>query len=175
MIFHETAIHGAQLIEIEALRDERGFFARSFCRDEFARHGLPIDFVQHSLSFNRVAGTLRGMHHQRSPHEEGKLIRCTRGAIHDVIVDLRPASPSHRRWEAFQLTPENGTLLYVPPGCAHGFQTLEDATEVTYQMTVAYVPGFEAGFRWNDERLAIAWPRPVTMISPRDATWPDLL
>jgi dTDP-4-dehydrorhamnose 3,5-epimerase len=173
MRISETALAGAYLIEIQPLADARGFFARTFSRDAFLAAGLPSEFVQASVSYNIRRGTLRGMHYQASPHEEPKLVRCTRGAIHDVIVDLRPASPSHRRWIAVELSAENRRTLYVPPGFAHGFQTLADDTEILYQMAAPYVPDAGRGVRWDDPAFAIAWPIAAPFLSERDASYPD--
>ena len=173
MRFYETSLHNAVLIELDRLEDERGYFARSFCEDEFARQGLETRFVQANLSFNRLAGTLRGMHYQKVPHAEVKLVRAVSGAIYDVIVDLRPDSPSYLRWEGFELTAESGRMLYVPQGFAHGFQALADETHVTYQVSHAYTPGAEGGLRWNDPAFRFTWPLPLTCISAKDAGWPD--
>lgn len=173
MKFTPAGLDGACIIDIEPLADERGFFARTFCRDEFAAHGLRTDFVQCNTSFNRQRGTLRGMHFQRQPHAEAKLVRCTRGAIHDVIVDLRPESPGFRRWVAVELTAGNHRMLYVPEGCAHGFQTLADDSEVFYQMAAMYRPEAAAGVRWNDPAFAIRWPLPDPIVSARDAGYGD--
>lgn len=172
MRFTETALKGAFLVELEPHRDERGFFARTFCAEEFARAGLPTAFPQCNLSANARAGTLRGMHFQGEPAPEGKLVRCSRGAIFDVIVDLRRDSPTHRQWRGFELTAENGSALYIPPGFAHGFQTLVDETDVFYQMTVPYHPAAQGGVRWNDPAFGIGWPLPVSGLSPRDAAYP---
>jgi dTDP-4-dehydrorhamnose 3,5-epimerase len=171
--FLPSRLDGAWLIELEPHRDERGFFARAWCRREFAERGLDTGIAQASVSYNERKGTLRGMHLQRAPHEETKLVRCTRGAIFDVIVDLRPGSPTLGAWEGFELTAENGRELYVPRGFAHGFQTLADASEVHYQISEFHAPEAATGFRWNDPAFAIAWPLPVAVISPRDAAWPD--
>ncbi len=168
MIFRETKLQGAYLIEPERIEDERGFFARSFCRQEFASHGLNPQVVQCNISFNRKRGTVRGMHYQTAPHDEAKLVRCTRGAIYDVIIDLRPGSATHRQWVAVELTAENRLMYFIPEGFAHGFQTLEDATEVFYQMTEFYHPECARGVRWDDPALAIHWPLPATHIAPRD-------
>lgn len=172
MKFVETALPGAYIIEMEPLRDERGFFARSFCREEFAAHGLNPDLVQCSVSFNDKRGTLRGMHWQAKPHEEAKLVRCTMGAIHDVILDLRPDSPAFRRWVAVELTAENRRALYIPEGCAHGFQTLADNTEVFYQMSEFYHPECARGVRWDDPAFGIEWPVADPIISARDRAYP---
>jgi dTDP-4-dehydrorhamnose 3,5-epimerase len=174
MIFTPTTLADAVLVEMERREDERGYFARTFCRDEFAAHGLEADYPQANHSSNRLRGTVRGLHYQRAPHGEAKLVRCVRGAILDVIVDLRPGSPTRRRWEGFELTDRNGRILYVPPGFAHGFQTLEDGTEVVYQVSHPYTPAAEGGVRHDDPALGIAWPLPVSSISPKDASWPLL-
>ena len=174
MKFLETELAGAYVIELERLEDERGFFARTFCRDEFAVHGLHKGFVQCNTSFNAQRGTLRGMHYQDKPHEEAKLVRCTRGGIYDVVVDIRKTSPTYLRWIAVELTADNGRMLYVPEGLAHGFQTLEDASEVSYHMSEMYHPECARGLRWNDPALAIRWPLPDPIISERDARYPDL-
>jgi dTDP-4-dehydrorhamnose 3,5-epimerase len=173
MIFHETSLAGAFLLEMERHEDERGFFARAWCRREFEAHGLDPAIAQTSVSFNRLKGTLRGMHCQHPPHEEVKLVRCTRGAIWDVIIDLRPRSPTYRRWEGFELSEENGSELYIPKGFAHGFQTLADATEVHYQISEFHAPGAAAGFRHDDSAFAIPWPLAVSVIAERDRSWPD--
>ena len=171
--FHAVPIEGAWLIDSEPIEDERGFFARTFCQEEFSRRGLNAEVSQCSRSFNRVKGTLRGMHIQRAPHAEAKLIRCNQGAIHDVIVDLRPASPSYRRWFAVELRATDDQMLYVPEGVAHGFQTLEDTTEVSYQISSAYHPESSLGIRWNDPAFAFEWPLPLSVISARDRSYPD--
>jgi dTDP-4-dehydrorhamnose 3,5-epimerase len=173
MRFTETRLAGAFLVEIEPRVDARGHFARTFCREEFARAGLPIDFPQCNLSFNDRRATLRGMHYQADPHPEGKLVRCTRGAIRDVIVDLRPGSPTFRQWIAVDLTQDNASALYVPVGFAHGFQTLCDRSEVLYQMTEVYHPGLARGVRWNDPAFGIEWPLADPILSERDAAYPD--
>jgi len=172
MIFRELSLPGAFVLEPERIEDERGFFARAFSREELAARGLDPTVVQCSLSFNRRRGTLRGMHYQAAPAEEAKLVRCVRGAIHDVIVDVRPASPTLGRHAAARLDADNRFALYVPPGFAHGFQTLEDDTELYYQMSAAYSPEHARGFRHDDPELGIAWPLPVSVISERDRTLP---
>lgn len=172
MIFRELQLPGAFVIEPERLEDERGFFARAFSKDEFAARGLDPTVVQCSLSFNRRRGTLRGMHYQVAPAEEAKLVRCVRGAIHDVIVDLRAGSPTFRRHAAARLDADNRLALYVPPGFAHGFQTLADDTELYYQMSAAYSPEHARGFRHDDPEVGIAWPLPVAVISERDRGLP---
>ena len=173
MKFATTTLTDAVLIHPEPQQDERGFFARTYCRNELAAAGLESDFVQGNMSFNRVKGTLRGLHFQRSPHEEVKVVRCIRGAIYDVIIDLRPESPSYLKWQGFELTEENGLQLYVPRGFAHGFLTLSDAAAVTYQVSAFYTPGAESGVRWDDPRFGIDWPLDVAVLSPKDAAWPD--
>ncbi len=173
MIFHETKLRGAFIIEPQKLPDERGFFARTWCRKEFGQHGLNPRLVQCNISFNYKRGTLRGMHYQLAPFEEAKLVRCTKGAIHDVIVDLRPASTTFGRHINVLLNAENRTMLYVPEGFAHGFLTLEDNTEVFYQMSEAYAPDHARGFRWNDPKFGIEWPSDVNVISDRDRNYPD--
>lgn len=173
MIFTPTRLAGLWLVEIEPRADERGHFARTWCAREFAAHGLDTRLAQASLSFNRRRGTVRGMHFQRPPHAEVKLVRCTRGAIRDVALDLRPDSPTHGRWQGFDLTAANGAALYIPEGFAHGFQTLEPDTEVFYQISEFYAPAASDGVRWDDPAFDIAWPLPVSCLSPRDAAWPD--
>jgi dTDP-4-dehydrorhamnose 3,5-epimerase len=174
MIFHPTRLADATLIDIEPRGDARGFFARVFCEREFAAHGLETRFVQANQSRNVHKGTLRGMHFQKAPHGEVKLVRAVRGAIHDVIIDLRPGSPSYGQWEGFDLSAENGRILYVPAGFAHGFQTLEDHCEVTYMVSAAYAPGAEGGVRFDDPAFGVAWPLPVSVISEKDAAWPHV-
>jgi dTDP-4-dehydrorhamnose 3,5-epimerase len=173
MIILPTRLVDARVIDLQPRPDERGFFARSWCRREFADHGIEVDIAQESVSYNRLAGTLRGLHFQKPPHEEAKIVRCTRGAIFDVIVDLRPRSPTYRQWEGFHLNAENRRALYVPKGFAHGFQTLVDDTELFYQISAFHVPGAAAGIRYNDPVFQIVWPLPVRSISERDSTAPD--
>lgn len=173
MIFTPIALPGAFLIELDRQEDERGFFARSWSRSEFEEHGLNSRIEECSISFNRRHGTLRGMHYQAAPHEEAKLVCCTMGAIYDVIIDLRPNSPTFSRWEAAELTPRTRSMLYVPEGFAHGFLTLEDDTEVFYQISAAYRPESGRGVRWNDPAFGVVWPEPVAVISERDASYPD--
>lgn len=172
MIFGPTAIEGARLIDIEPREDARGFFARLWCREEMASAGLDAEIVQESLSYNHAHGTLRGLHFQRAPHAETKIVHCPRGAIFDVIVDLRPGSPSYRRWQGFELTAANRRALYIPKGVAHGFQTLADDTEVAYRMSEFHVPEAAAGYRHDDPAFGVAWPLPVGVISARDLEWP---
>ncbi|AZM94813.1 dTDP-4-dehydrorhamnose 3,5-epimerase [Vreelandella venusta] len=172
MLFHQTNFKDAKLIELEAHGDERGFFARTMCRAEFERHGLLGDFVQQNTSFSAKRGTLRGLHYQRKPHAEAKLVRCLRGSIVDVIVDIREDSETYLHHQLFELTETNRYQLYVPPGFAHSFQTLSDAVEVSYLVSAAYHPEAESGLRYNDERLAIEWPLSPTVVSEKDANWP---
>ena len=172
MIFKETKLRDAYIIEIEERSDQRGFFARAWCQKEFEDHGLVAQVVQTNLSYNIKKGTLRGMHFQIDPYQETKLVRCTRGAIYDVIIDLRPESPTYKDWIGVELSGENYKMLYVPKNFAHGFQTLVDGTEVTYQVTEFYTPGAEGGLRYDDPAFRIAWPLPVSVISEKDKCWP---
>jgi dTDP-4-dehydrorhamnose 3,5-epimerase len=171
MRLRATALDGPLLIEPERHADDRGWFARTFCAEAFARAGLPARFVQCSASFSRRRFTLRGLHYQDAPYAEGKLVRCTRGALFDVAVDLR-AGATHRQWIAHELSADNGLALWIPPGFAHGFVTLRDATEVFYQMTEPFRPEAARGLRWNDPALNIAWPVTEPILSPRDAALP---
>ncbi len=173
MKFVETAVPGAFIIELERVEDERGFFARSFCRREFEAHRLNPDLAQCNISYNRIRGTLRGMHYQAAPHAECKLVRCTRGAIYDAIIDLRPDSPTFRRWVGYELSAENRRMLYVPEGVAHGFETLVADTEVFYQMSEFYFAECQRGVRWDDPAFGVAWPMRPVVISDRDAGYPD--
>jgi dTDP-4-dehydrorhamnose 3,5-epimerase len=173
MIFTPTALSGAYIIELQKLQDDRGFFARSYCSQEFAAHGLTPRVVQSNISFNKKKATLRGMHYQIEPYGETKLVRCTRGAIYDVIVDLRADSPTFKNWIGVELTAENYRMLYVPEGFAHGFETLEDETEVTYHVSEFYTPNAEQGLRYNEPMLGIRWPLEVEVISEKDKSWPD--
>jgi dTDP-4-dehydrorhamnose 3,5-epimerase len=171
MVFTETELKGAFIIELEPARDERGFFARTFCQREFEAHGLNFHAVQCSVSFNEKKGALRGMHYQVVPHEETKIVRCTQGKMYDVIIDLRPASGTHKKWLAVELTAENRRMLYVPEGFAHGFQTLEDNTEVFYQMSEFYHSECARGVRWDDPMFGIEWPISDNVISERDRSF----
>lgn len=172
MQFTPTPLEGAYLVDLAPHTDERGFFARTFCQHEFADHGLVPTVAQCNTSYNHVRGTLRGMHYQMPPAAETKFVRCIRGAIQDVIIDLRPDSPTFLQHVGVELTAENRRALYVPELFAHGYQTLEDDTEVLYQVSEFYTPGEERGLRHDDPRFAIAWPLPVTVISDKDAAWP---
>jgi dTDP-4-dehydrorhamnose 3,5-epimerase len=173
MIFKEIQLQGAFVIELEPREDERGFFARAWCAKEFDAHGLNARVVQANLSYNRTRGTVRGLHYQMAPYEETKLVRCVRGAIYDVIVDLRPDSRTYLQWTGVELTADNRRMLYVPGGFAHGFQTLEDESDVFYQVTQHYTPGSERGIRWDDPAFGIVWPDVEhRMISHKDQSWP---
>lgn len=173
MIFTETKLGGAYVIEPQRLGDDRGFFARTFCGEEFSARGLATAFVQQSVSFNARKGTLRGMHYQAAPHEEIKLVRCTMGSVLDVILDLRATSPTFRLWVAVELSAANRRTLYIPKGVAHGFVTLADESELFYQMTEPYHADLARGVRWNDPAFAIDWPVTDPILSPRDAAFPD--
>lgn len=174
MIFSETELPGAHIIDLDLIEDDRGFFARAWSQDEFAEHGLQTRVVQSNVAYNKRRGTLRGMHFQVAPHEEAKLIRCTRGALYDVIIDLRPDSPTYAKWIGVELSADNLRMLYVPEGLAHGYQTLEDETEAFYQVSEFYTPEAERGIRWDDPQFNIRWP-PVDerIISEKDASWQD--
>ena len=173
MKFVETELKGAFIVEPDHLEDERGFFARTWCRKEFEQHGLNSNVVQCNISFNRNKGTLRGMHYQASPFEEAKLVRCTMGAIYDVIIDLRPDSKTFMRWISVELTVQNRKMIYIPEGFAHGFQTLENDTEVFYQMSEFYASEYARGVRWNDSQFNITWPDEVRIISGKDKNYQD--
>jgi dTDP-4-dehydrorhamnose 3,5-epimerase len=175
VIFRETPLQGVVVIELEPIEDERGWFARTFSADEFGLHGLDTAVAQCNVSFNVRRGTLRGLHYQAEPHGESKLVRCTGGALYDVVVDLRPDSLTFRRWHAVEITARNGLMLYVPRGLAHGFQTLTDDTEVFYQMSTPHVPSHARGVRWDDPTFAIEWPDDDRTISQRDRAFPDFV
>jgi dTDP-4-dehydrorhamnose 3,5-epimerase len=170
----ETEIAGLFVIELDHKRDERGYFARTFCADTLTSNGLVGAFPQCGTAYNNLSGTVRGMHFQAAPYGEVKVIRCTRGAIHDVLVDLRRTSPTYLKSYAIELTESDGRELYVPEGLAHGYQTLRDATEVLYMMSVNYVPGAATGIRWDDPLISVKWPRPISIIAERDRNWPLL-
>jgi dTDP-4-dehydrorhamnose 3,5-epimerase len=174
MRFTATLVKGAFVIDLDRFEDERGFFARSWCRREFEANGLNPCVAQCNVSQNRVSGTLRGIHFQARPHEEAKLVRCTKGAIYDVVVDLRTGSETFLQHDGVVLNDENRRALYVPEGCGHAFLTLADDTEVFYQMSQFYEPAAGRGLRWNDPSLDIRWPHPVRVVSERDRTYPDL-
>ena len=174
MKFTPTKIAGVWIVDLERHEDERGWFARTWCAEEFAARGLPKSFSQCSTSFNRRRGTLRGMHYQVAPHAEAKLVRCVRGAMFDVALDLRASSPTFKHWEGVELTAENGRALCIPEGCAHGFQTLADDTEVLYLIAGEFQPASARGARWNDSQFVIEWPLPEeAILSPRDCGYPD--
>jgi dTDP-4-dehydrorhamnose 3,5-epimerase len=174
MIFTPTKLPGAYVVDLNRLEDERGFFARSWCQREAQELGIDPHVVQCNISFNKKKGTLRGMHLQLPPHAESKLVRVTRGAIYDVIIDLRPDSDTFKQWIAVELTAENRRALFVPKGFAHGFQTLEDETEIFYQMSEYYAPEWAFGVRWNDPAFGVRWPLEVAEISPKDRALPDV-
>jgi dTDP-4-dehydrorhamnose 3,5-epimerase len=173
MRFRPARLQGAVVVEPEPHEDERGFFARAWDGTEFAAQGLDPGVAQISISYNRRAGTLRGLHFQHPPHQETKLVRATRGALFDVIVDLRKSSPTYLQWEGFELTDRNRLQLYIPKGFAHGFETLADETEVLYLISAPFAPGAYGGLRYDDPAIAIAWPLPVSIIAERDRTFPD--
>jgi dTDP-4-dehydrorhamnose 3,5-epimerase len=173
MIFTETNLPGAYVIDLKKMQDQRGFFGRAWCQREFEAQGLVSRLAQANISFNHLQGTLRGMHYQIAPFEETKLVRCTKGAIYDVIIDLRLESPTYKQWVGVELTAANYKTLYVPEGFAHGYQTLENDTEVFYQVSQFYAPESERGIRYNDSAFGIKWPLPVKMISDKDKSWPD--
>jgi dTDP-4-dehydrorhamnose 3,5-epimerase len=175
MRFAPLAVNGAWLIEPERVEDERGFFARTWCTREFAAHGLTPRVVQTNVSFNTRRGTLRGLHYQTAPAEEAKVVRCTRGRLWDVVLDLRPHSRTYVAHAAVELSADNRLAVYVPEGCAHGFLTLEDATEVLYEMSEYHAPASARGVRWDDPAFAIPWPAPVHVISDRDRSYPDFV
>jgi dTDP-4-dehydrorhamnose 3,5-epimerase len=175
MTFEPLELGGAYLIRLEPREDERGLFARTYCQDEFARQGLTGKVVQCNLSTNIRAGIVRGMHYQRPPHAEVKLVRCTRGAIHDVIVDLRKDSPTFGDWFGAELSEQNGLMMYVPEGFAHGYQSLSDGATALYMVTSPYAPHAEGGLRYDDPAVGIVWPLPVSGCSEKDGSWPDLI
>jgi len=173
MIFTETKLLGAFIIDPERLKDERGFFARTWCQREAELYGLKPQWRQCNVSFNKTKGTLRGLHYQAAPFAEAKLVRCTMGAIYDVIIDLRPNAPTFKQWTAVELSAENRCMLYIPEGFAHGFLTLADSTEVFYQMSEFYAPAYAKGVRWNDPAFCIRWPIDLCVIADRDRNYPD--
>jgi dTDP-4-dehydrorhamnose 3,5-epimerase len=173
MTFTETTVRGAYIIDLKRLEDERGFFARAWCLHTLRDRGLNEEVAQMNVGFSRAAGTLRGLHYQESPYAEVKIVRCTRGAMFDVIVDLRRESPTFRCWFGIELTAENGRMLYVPEGCAQGYQTLVDETEMSYLTSKPYAPAAARGARFDDPAFGIRWPRPVKVISKADRAWPD--
>jgi dTDP-4-dehydrorhamnose 3,5-epimerase len=172
MIFVETALKGAYVVDLKRIEDERGFFARAFCQNEFKANQLTPNVAQINTAFSRKRGTVRGMHFQKAPWEEAKLVRCTRGAIYDVIVDLRQGSPTRGHWLGVELTEENRKMVFAPEGFAHGYQTLVERTEIYYQTSQFYAPEFASGVRFDDPALGIVWPLPVEIISDQDRGWP---
>jgi len=175
MIFKETRLQGAFTVEMEPIGDNRGFFARAWCQREFQARGLISCFVQNNITVSPNQGTLRGLHYQVAPHEEVKLVRCTQGAIYDVIIDLRPESPTYLEWLGTELTARNRKMIYIPGGFAHGYQILMDDTEVFYQVGQFYTPEYERGIRWDDPVFAVEWPLDVREISAKDTKWPDFV
>ena len=173
MIFTETHIVGAYLIDLERVEDSRGFFARIWCEKEFESHGIAPCVAQANLSYNHLRGTIRGLHYQLPPHGEAKLARCTSGAVYDVIVDMREDSSTYLAWFGVELSTANRRMLYAPAGCAHGYQTLCDNSEVVYQVSQFYMPGVERGIRWDDPIFGIRWPIPAQVVSAKDSSWPD--
>lgn len=173
MKFTESRVPGAWIIDIAPIQDNRGFFAMTWQPDEFRKRGIDPALAQCNLAFNHKRGTLRGMHFQTAPHAQAKIVRCTRGALLDVVVDLRPGSPAYCQWDAVELTADNRRMLYMPEGVAHGYLTLADDTEAYYHASTPWAPGAEAGVRWDDPAFAIAWPSVPAVISPKDAGWPD--
>lgn len=176
MIFKETRIPGAFIIETEQIEDDRGFFVRQWCKNEFEAHGLASGFVQANATLSKKRGTIRGLHYQTAPHEEAKLVRCIRGAMFDVIIDLRPSSSTYAQWLGTELRADDHTMIYIPEGMAHGYQILEDDTEVFYQVSQFYAPGVEQGVRWNDPAFEIEWPEAhAPILSEKDRNWPDCI
>lgn len=173
MLFEKGEIKGSYVIDIQKYEDERGFFGRAYCKKEFSQHSLAQHMVQTNVSHSKFRGTLRGLHYQTQPHQEAKLMRCTRGAIFDVIVDVRPDSPTYLQWMGVELTAKNYRMLYAPEGCAHGFLTLRDNTEVMYQVSAFYAPNHERGIRYDDPAIGVEWPIGVEVISNKDREWPD--
>ncbi len=174
MQFTKTGLEGAFIIDIQEISDPRGFFARGWCQREFEENGITANISQANISFNREKGTLRGLHYQKAPYEEAKLVRCTKGAIFDVAVDIRPDSSTFGKWVGAELTAQNHRMLLVPEGFAHGFQTLEDNTEVFYQVSEFYTPESEGGARYDDPAFGINWPIEVSVLSDKDANWPPI-
>ena len=173
MIFRKTKLNDACIIDLEKIEDDRGFFARAFCLNELKEYGIDFPIAQVNVSFSKIRGTLRGLHFQRQPYRESKLMRCTKGSIYDVIIDMRPNSSTFMQWLGAELSERNHRMLYVPEGFAHGYLTLEDNTEVTYPVSEFYTPGAEDGIRWDDQAFAIDWPIEPKVISEKDQSWPD--
>jgi len=173
MNFSETSLKGVFLVTLKKIEDDRGYFARGWCRNELADHGIGADFIQLNTAFSHRKGTIRGMHYQEAPHQEAKFVRCTRGAIFDVALDLRPESPTYGQWFGQELSAENGAMLYLPEGCAHGYQTLAPDTEMYYLTNALYAPAAAKGVRYDDPAFGIAWPLPVSIVSDADRKWPS--
>jgi dTDP-4-dehydrorhamnose 3,5-epimerase len=173
MIFTPTSVRGVVLITRDCFADDRGFFARTWDTREFESHGLNPRVVERNLSGNRTAATLRGLHYQRPPHAQAKVVACVTGAIYDVVVDIRPESPTYRQWFATELAADTGSMLYIPEGCAHGFETLHPDSLVEYLMSDFFAPDFSTGVRWDDPAFGIFWPMPPEVVSPRDRSWPN--
>jgi len=173
MRFTQTKVAGAFLIDLDRREDNRGFFARSWCAKEYQTHGLVPRVTQINVGFTTKKAGIRGLHFQTAPDQEAKTVRCTRGAVFDVVVDLRPDSPTHKQWAGFELTPGNHSMLYIPEGCAHGYQTLTDDSEIEYLTSAAYAPNSARGFRFDDPAFGIQWPLPVGLVSDADKSWPD--
>jgi dTDP-4-dehydrorhamnose 3,5-epimerase len=173
MEFIETSLKGAYLVQLKKIQDERGYFARGWCREEFLQHGLNPQMVQLNVGFSLRRGTVRGMHYQLAPHGEAKYVRCTRGAIYDVVIDLREGSPTLRQWFGIELTPDSGLMLYAPEGFGHGYQSLQDDTEMYYMTSAPYAPAAARGVRYDDPAFGVRWPLPVSVISKADRDWPD--
>lgn len=173
MIFAPTEVDGAFLVSMEPHADDRGWFARAWCEDEFRAHGVTARAIQTNVSLTVRRGTIRGLHWQVAPHQESKLLRCTAGAVFDVVVDVRPASPTHGAWQGYELRAGDQRLVFVPEGCAHGYQALADASEVSYNVSTPYAPGAERGIRWDDPAFEISWPIGDVVVSEKDASWPD--
>ena len=175
MIFRETNLKGAYVIEVQKIADARGFFGRAWCKREFGEHGLTAAMMQANIAFSYIRGTLRGLHYQGQPFAEAKLVRCTRGAAYDVIVDLRPDSPTYRQWMGTELSQENYRMIYAPEGFAHGYLTLADNTEMSYSVSQFYAPEAERGIRYDDPAFGITWPADIQVVSDKDKGWPDYL
>lgn len=174
MEFKETSIQGVFAVTLKKIEDSRGYFARGWCKNELADHGLAADFIQLNTAMSHRKGTIRGMHYQEAPHQEAKFVRCTRGALFDVAVDLRPASSTYGLWIGMELSADNGAMLYIPEGCAHGYQTLEPHTEMYYLTNALYAPTAAKGVRYDDPALGIQWPLPVSIVSEADRKWPTI-
>ena len=173
MEFIETKLKGCFVVRQKKIADDRGHFARAWCQDEFSQHGLNPSMLQLNTGYSHLRGTVRGLHYQAAPHEEAKFARCTRGAIFDVVVDVRAGSPTRGQWFGIELTADDGTMVYVPAGCAHGYQTLADGAEMYYLTSARYAPGSATGVRFDDPAFGIAWPAPVTIVSDQDRNWPE--